>query len=94
MQMAVSVKKDCRDSKYFATMVTLRHASPPYSSEVLAFSHCFGLPVEVVLNKSSAWACVKWSKLLITGRCMYRTPQGYIAHIPTTEDISQCQDDY
>ena len=76
-------------------MVTLRHASPPYSSEVPAFSHCFGLPVEVVLNKClHAWACVKLSKLLITWRRMYRTPQGYLAHIPTTEDTSQCQDDY
>ena len=75
-------------------MVTLRHTSPPYSTEVLAFSHCFGLPIEVVLSKSSTWASVKWSKLLITGRRMYRILQGYIAHIPTTEDISQCQDDY
>ena len=59
-------------------MVTLRHTSPPYSTEVLAFCPCFGLPIEVVLSKSSAWACIKWSKLLITGRRMYRTPQGYM----------------
>ena len=80
-------------SRNFATTVTLRQASLYNSSNVLAFSHCFALPIKSVLNKSSAWACFKWSKLLITGRRMYRIPQGYLAHIPTTEDTSQCQDD-
>ena len=36
-------------SRNFATMVTLRQASPLYnSSEVLAFSHAFALPIEVL----------------------------------------------